>query len=239
MPLPGRLRAADDDERIALHLQLDAFARRADRRFDVAGDANAARPGRFAPALAEAGVVGHPQRARQVTGKVPRVEDQAHRRAIWQLALGDHIAPADLRAIDAEAARRHVEQALEDMVRFRSPGAAVRHRRHRVRCEGLQAQRHCRHAIDGGQDRAEIRERHERHGVRADIAARMYVIGNDASIGVAAERRADRGIAALEIADKGFAPRRAPAHRAADPADDVHPPGQDTVRVLGRRAVQS
>src|SRR5437868_14866782 len=108
------------------------------------------------------------------------------------------------------------------MVRFRSSSAAVRDRGHGVGCERLHAQRHGWHAVDGGQDRAEIRERHERHGVRADIAARMYVIGNDASIGVAAERRADRGIAALEIADKGFAPRRAPAHRAAEPPGGPH-----------------
>ena len=211
--LPRRLRAAYHDESVALDQELDPLARRADRRFDVVRDTDAARPHGLALALGEAGVVRHLERALHVAGEVSGVEDQAHRCAIGQLCLGHEVAPTNLGTIDPQLPRRHVEQALDDVMRFRSTGAAIGHGRNRIRGERLHAQRDRRYPVDRGQDGAEVGERHERHGMRADVAAHMHVVGDEAPVATAAERRANRRVATLEIGEEGFAARRTPTHR--------------------------
>ena len=58
--------------------------------------------------------------------------------------------------------------------------------------------------------------------MRTDIATRVHLVGDDAAVAIAAERRANRQIATLEIGQERFAPRRAPAHRPANALRGPH-----------------
>ena len=53
------------------------------------------------------------------------VPDDAGSRAVGELALGDHVAAADLDRIEAQLARRHVHHALHHEGRDRPPDAAI------------------------------------------------------------------------------------------------------------------
>src|SRR5882724_12428786 len=137
MALSRGMRAGDNFDAGPGHVQLDALARRPDWRFDIVGDADAAWTPGVLLAGSEALVVGAFERALHVAWEIDCVQDKLCRRAIWQISLRHQIAPAYLRAIDAELACREVEQALDRVMGFRPAGAAVGHRWNRVRAHGL------------------------------------------------------------------------------------------------------
>ena len=71
------------------------------------------RPMRAACSSAQTGVPGRPERDIEGAARVPAVVVGAGRGAVGECLGGDEVAPADLRGIDPELGRQHVQGALQ------------------------------------------------------------------------------------------------------------------------------
>jgi hypothetical protein len=143
-------RNADDRVRVPVeHARLD----RAD---DAEPDEPALRA-RLRLFVAQAAVVAHLEHAVERGFVVPRVVLVAGRNLVREAVAGDEVLAADLRGVDAEFARRDVDQLLEHPVVRRRPHAAVGAGRELVR-------QHERQVVLGGGDRVAAGERRERLG---------------------------------------------------------------------------
>ena len=127
--LAARLRAGDEFNfaaavRMALHGQRDALVGRADRRFDVVRQSDAAqqRPARLLSLRrsrkpfqsACSSVVFH------VAAEIAAVIGEPHGGAVGELVLADEIAAADLDAVDFQLLGREFKQPLHHEHRLRA-----------------------------------------------------------------------------------------------------------------------
>ena len=80
--------------------------------------------GRFTPCL-EAGPVRPPQAGVEMAGEIAGVVQTADRGAVGQLVGADEVALADLVASEPELNGAFVDQPLDEIGRFRPPGAAI------------------------------------------------------------------------------------------------------------------
>ena len=87
---------------------------------------------RFVAALVEAGVVGRLQRHVERGEIIAAVIGERDRRLIGIGVLGDEVAPAQFGRVDLQLARRHVDDALDDIAGFRA--VRRRDRRRPARC---------------------------------------------------------------------------------------------------------
>jgi hypothetical protein len=213
----ARLRAGHDLHRAGDDLDLHPLARRADRRLHIVRHADASQTA-VLPSGLKIVPAGKLQGAFHVRVKVSAVEYQPGGGAVRQLVLAYQVATADLGAVDREPARGHVEEPLDHMIRLRPAGAAEWHRRKRVGDDAAHFDAGGRHAIHRGQDVLEVDHRHERHGVRPDVCLGLDLVGEDACVGVEAERSARHAVAALEVRDERFRALGGPFHRPPEPA---------------------
>src|SRR5262249_605989 len=98
------------------------------RHLEIAADADAAQLAAL-PALAPARRKSLPVPALQPlfhdSGEIAAVIGRARRRLVRQLARPDLVATAELDAVDAGLGRRHVDDALHEIIAFGPAGAAI------------------------------------------------------------------------------------------------------------------
>ena len=85
---------------------------------------------------------------------IARIVLQHHGGLIWKGVQRDEVAPPNLDAIDAEIARRHIDQPLQHEGGFRTAGAAIGVGWHGVRKHHLRLAIDRRGGIDAGEQRA-------------------------------------------------------------------------------------
>src|SRR5262249_27031501 len=128
VPLPVRARARDRRD-LARPFHLDAATLPPERaRLDVRAEPDAhdlatGAPGRLL--AAQAVVVGGGEGALQDKRVVAGVVDLAGGRLEWEAVGGDEVAPADLRGVESQRARRRVHEALDDEAGLRAPRPAI------------------------------------------------------------------------------------------------------------------
>ena len=132
---PGRSTGCRPATRPAVVLEADfgPFVRRATRGFQEAGHADAAQHalafGR-GPASGEAGVIGGGEDVVDVGGETAAIDRRAQCLGVGELR--DQVAAAQFDRIEAALAGGVVDQALDQIVRFRLAGAAIGIDRHGV-----------------------------------------------------------------------------------------------------------
>ena len=184
----------------ALHRDLDALVRDADRRLDIVGNADAAQLAallRFAATRGKALPVGALQHALHVAGEIAAVVEQPARGAVGQLLARDEVLLPDPHAVHAEPMRGEIDQPLQHQRRLRPAGAAERRGRHRVGHHRAAAHVHQRDVVDRGGDAIGVAERHVGHGLPADAADVVDMVGGDAAVAREREPRGGDEIAAL------------------------------------------
>ena len=222
MALADRLGAdADLDDAFGTHLDADALVRRAHRRLDVVGKADAGEPaaacGRLA-ARRETVPIGHGEGARHVAGEVAGVVGESHGRAIGELLAPDHVAPAQLDPVDGKLRCRELDQPLDDQRRLRPAGAAIGRGRDRIGHRAAHAHMRRRDVVERGRDPARIVERHIGDRVRADIADMIDRERQHAARAVERELRFGHEVPPLVVGEEGFRTVARPFHRAAEAA---------------------
>ena len=220
MALPGRLRA-DDDVDAALGLDGDAglFLGRADRGFDVVGEAEAEQmPALFGrtPARIEAVPIGDAHGEVHVLLVAAAVVGHADRVAIGH-GLGPHqIAAAQPDAVDVEFCRRDVDQAFDGEGHLRAAGAAIGLRRNGVGEHRQRAQRGGRDGVVAGDQAGALAERRQRHAARAGIADIGRAQREEAARAIERQFEFRHQVAALIVADEALRARGGELDRAAE-----------------------
>ena len=198
---------------------------------DIGGDSRARG---ICPCCAEAALrmpkpfdVGRDQRAVEAAHRIAGIVLHQHRRLIGIGLLRDHVAAADLDAVDAHLAGRDIDDALDHEGRFGPAGAAIGIDRHGV------GEHHLDVAVDRGRgvDAAEQRPieigrdvRPEGREIAAHIGERLDAERQELAVFV--ERQLGLGdvIAAVAIGDVAFRAARDPFDRPLDPLGG---PGDD------------
>ena len=150
------------------------------------------------------------------------------------------IAAAQLQRLDAEPARGQFDQAFQDVIRFRPPGAAIdAHRRgvgeDRLGArmhggDGIDARRAMRPAVSTGEAPAD--------GNRRPCRAAPRPGRRKPAIRVERELALRHLVAAVIVAGEAFRPRRDPFHRPAarpPPTAPAHPRDRDWPSCRSRR----
>ncbi len=145
-------RAGDDGHRaVGLEMNCAQFLAWRGRHFEVAPDAKTAQQAALlalALALLEAGIVGCFQRLLEHAEKVAAVVGHVRGCLERQIALADHVALAQLDAIDAHLGSGKVEHAFDVVISFRPAGAAIGGNESRVGEHALCRHFHHRRAVD-------------------------------------------------------------------------------------------
>ena len=152
---------------------LAPLARRPGGELDVIGErdaaALAAARGRRAP-LREAVPVRARERRVHDPRVVPAVVGDAQRVGVGQRVGADQVAPPQRDAVEAAARGRALDQPLDHEHRLGPAGAAIGIGGRRVAGHRAGADMRRRDAIDAREHRHRLGQRHERDGVRPDIA---------------------------------------------------------------------
>ena len=150
--------------------------------------AQLAAPARLGAAGGKAGIVRLDQAVLQVLAEVAAVIGVDQRRLVGHRSGRDHVAPAQLRAIDAELARGEIDHGLDHVGGLGPAGAAIGTGQH-----GVGEDRG-----DFGMDRGDhigAREHADIVGGRAGIAVGI-VVGAD--VGVVAHRKSEEASLVVE-----------------------------------------
>ena len=138
------------------------------------------------------------------------------------------VAPAQLDMVDAHLARRGVDQALHEVVRFGPPGAAIGADRRRVREHHLGRDLDQRRAVDG----CEIaRDAHRAHRgadigeVGAEIGVAIEPHGEEGAVLVERQLGVEVVVAAVLVAEEGAAAIVGPFDRTAEQLRGMEEPG--------------
>ena len=222
MALAGGLGAdIDIDKAVIGEADFRPFRRVAAGRFQIVGQADATllalRRG-SGPAGRETGEIGMLQRCVQHMGKFTAVIGLAHRCAVRHRRGWHHVAPAEFDPVDLHLARCRVDQALDQVIRLRSAGAAIGVHRRGVGEHADDVGVDCLEAVDAGQ--------HAGAGVGRDIrreggqigAHVRYIAGaqrQELSLGVHGDLADRHIVATLGVAQERLASLRCPLHRAS------------------------
>ncbi len=185
----------------------------------------------FAAALLELGVVGERQRLVEDRREVAGVVGRADRGLVRDRLARNEIAPPQPDRIDAGDARRLVDEALQRVVRFRPPRAAIRSRRHRVGEHALHVDLDARDRVHAGKAAREIVGLDVRAG-RADERAHagdvLHAQRQEFALLVDGEFGLGDGVARLLIGKERLRARRHPGDR---PSGELR--GDEQARILG------
>ena len=204
VPLPRR-GAADDDAHPAIVIEADLrfIERNAERHFEIAGDAETEQPPTplrgFAPRI-EPGLIGRLQCHVERVGEIGDIDGHAQRRLVRE--AGDEVLAPELDGIDTQIMRRHVHQALDQIGRFRPPGAAIGIDRHHVGEHRIDRHRHFRDRIVAARRDPARRGRHDGRVARKigpHIGERPDAQGNEAAVRIEAEIGAGHMVAAVHF----------------------------------------
>ena len=154
----------------------------------------------------------------EIGGEPAAVDGDAERTAIGKVA--DQIAPPQLDRVDAEPARRQLDQPLGQVVGLGFAGAAIGVDRHGVGEDAAHAHEHRRDGIDAahrGRRRVGRAARAVGRHVSAEIGHRLDIERKEPAVGV--ERQPPLGpvVAALRRGEKILAALADPFDRAAEP----------------------
>ena len=135
-----------------------------------------------------------------------------------------HVAPAQFRPVDAEFARRGIDQAFQQVIAFRPTGAAVGIDRHRVgeHAEYVRVDR--LEAVDAGQHIAAGESRDiRREGRKIGAHVGNVACAQCQELSVRVDRQLARRdiVAALRVAEERLATIRCPLHRSTELARSV------------------
>ncbi len=171
---------------------------------------------RFGAPRRKALPIGERQRAIHVLFVFAAVIDRADRIGVRHLLRPHEIAAAQFETIEAELARRLVDQPLDGERHFRTAGAAIGLRRHGVGERGAGAQRRQRNIVGAGDQARALAQRRQRHAARADIAEIGGAHGEKAAVLVDRKRHLGDEIASLIVRQERFRALGAEFHRPAE-----------------------
>src|SRR5205085_1354593 len=219
------VRRADVDGCTALVIELDArvLARAGRAAFDEAGDRRAvvAAIDQLAIQLRFLLPAEFREAALERRGIVAGVEllllfRRSHsRERIRQLIRPWQIPPAELDRIDAEVARRHVEQPLAEEISLEAAGAAIRADRRLVREMRVRLDVDIRHAIRPGEELRDVARRNGAVGaeIGADIDPDLAAQGHDVPVALAEDLELRLHLARMVRRHQVLAPVLGPFHR--------------------------
>ena len=220
MPLARRERADDHvDPAVGPHGDLGALAGRAGVQLEVVRQpdaAVAAAAARLGAARLESLPVGQRHHPVQRGGVVAAVVEQAHGIAVGHRARRHEIAPPELHAVEAVAARGQVDQPLDDVHHLGAPGAAIRVRRRRVAEHRPRAHVRGGEVIEARQHADALAERDERDGVRADVARVHAAKSEEVAVGVEGQLQVRDEITRVKVGEQRLAALARPFDRATD-----------------------
>ncbi len=128
VPLTHGLGPDPHDDTVVGHLDLGGFRRASGGGFEVLADGDAAQTtplARLGAALFVAVPVGHPGGHGHIVLERAAVIGGSDGIGVGELILADQVAPAQFHRVDPQIVRRHIDQALHDINRFRAAGAAI------------------------------------------------------------------------------------------------------------------
>ncbi len=183
--------------------------------------AQLAAAARLGAAGGEAGIVGEDQAILEVLAEVAAVVGVDQRRLVGHRLGRDHVAPAQLGAIDLELARGEIDHGLDHIGRLRPAGAAVGAGHHRVGQHRRRLGGDRRDHIGAG-EHADVVGR--RSGIAvgivvgADVREVAHREGEEAAVRVERELGLGDVVAAMLVGLQTFAALGNPFHRPADEA---------------------
>ena len=155
----------------------------------------------------EAGVGAGVQRQIQRRCVVTHVVFQAHGGAVWEVRGADQVAAAQVEAVDPGFPGGLVDEAFQDIGRFRPAGAAIGVHRHRMGEHQLHGAMDGRSAVWPGQQRRVVpsRDRHARAGqVAAQIGQGVHAQPDEPALPVERQFRFGAVVTALHVGQEGF-----------------------------------
>ena len=179
------------------------------------------RPRAFASArrVGEAGVVGDLEELVEGGVVVAAVVDDGERGLVGELLGLDEVAAAELGGVDAELARRLVDDALELVAALGAAGAAVGVDGHGVGEDRLDVhvgERGPVGAAGGWAVQVGGRHRGEEAEVGAEVGVGLGAEGEEHAVLVEGELDLRRVVAALGVGDEGLGAAGGPFHRPAE-----------------------
>ena len=144
------------------------------------------------------------------------IVDHAERISVGQLLLRHEVAAAQFDAIEPELPRSDVDQALHDEHHLGPTRTAIGPRRRGIAHHTAGAEMRGRYSIDARHNLDALLNHRVIASARAEIADVVATHREEMALGVEREFRVNREVAALEVAEQGFAAIGGPFHRAAE-----------------------
>ena len=173
---------------------------------------------RLRGARVEAGPVGQRQRLGLHRFELAAVVGLPHRVGVGHLLRADHVAPADLGRVQAQAARGRVHQPFDDVDRLGSAGAAVGAQRRGVGQHRLQLEVDGLDVVDAGRHpRADqqLDDHAGGRGIGADVGFGVHAQAEHAAVGVERQFGMAADVAAVAGGQEFLAALGHPLHRSA------------------------
>ena len=219
----------DEQRQAAVGIQAQArvFVGETRASFDIIGHADAAQPAAFfrlGAARLECAPFCALHRRIHEAREITRIIGQVARRVVGHGLGRDEVAPADLVWAKPQLAGRRVDEALDQVGRFRPPGTAIGIDRHRVGVDALDLRVKGRKAVGAG--------KHRGAGTGRDVRRELRQIGAHVGLGgdpqpqqmsVAVQRQFRRRdmVAPVGVGNEALGALAGPLDRAAQAAGGV------------------